>query len=576
MPIVRRQSQNDPALQWFPESRFGMFIHFGLYALLGRGEWVMYNDNIPRDEYEKLARRFNPRKFNAEEWVELAESAGARYITVTAKHHDGFCLFDSQLTDFKITNTPFRRDLIGELIAACQRRKMRIILYYSQPDWHHPNFVHRKGAFKDLDNPPATDQPDWSKYLQYLEGQIRELVTNYGRIDGIWFDGSHKSEQDWRGRHLYHLIKKHQPHAVVNDRARYGDFFTPERSLPDDLTDYLFEACESISPEEWGYKGNSSQFSVPHLIRSLVRMTAAGGNYLLNVGPKPDGTIQVEQAERMRVIGDWLRINGKAIYGTQTCSVVTDTQDILVTHRGHDIYLHLLQWPTTDRLVVPGVRALPSSAHYLAAKSKLNARLTSGGLRLEGLPASPADANVVVIHLRFPREPRLLLQKKAAPQPTVISLAHKRPTVLSVADAEIAGRGVKGIRLRVQAVDTNTTHQASRVGACINNWMTPDQSCVWRVESSRRRRYRVRVELRCAPLYAGSTFRIAGPIDAVEGVVPPTPRDGQDFQWLDLGILTLPAGQSKLALAPTYMPYGYIFAGVSAVCLTPVTRPDTR
>ncbi|GAG40523.1 unnamed protein product, partial [marine sediment metagenome] len=250
----------------------GMFVHFGIYAQVGRGEWIQYREDIPRAEYEKLMHTFNPAKFDADSWVDLAERAGCRYIAFTAKHHDGFCMFDSALTDYKITNTPFERDFTGELIQACHRRGMRIVLYYSPPDWHHPNFVNLKGAFKDLDNPPATDRPDWPKYLAYFHGQIEELCTKYGRIDGIWFDGSHKSEKMWQGRKVYRTIKKHQPGAVINDRCRCGDFFTPERSLPENLDGYLFEACQSVSATGWGYNRKSPQFSVPNLVENLVRL----------------------------------------------------------------------------------------------------------------------------------------------------------------------------------------------------------------------------------------------------------------------------------------------------------------
>jgi alpha-L-fucosidase len=191
---INTDPANTEHIKWWTEARFGMFVHFGLYALLQRGEWVMYHEKVPRAEYEKLLHRFNPAASDANAWVGLARDAGATYITVTAKHHDGFCLFDSALTEFKITNTPFGRDLIGELVQACHRDGMRIVFYYSQPDWHHPSFVNRKGAFKEWQDPRPEDAPDWPAYQKYLEGQVRELCTNYGRIDGIWWDGSHRSE----------------------------------------------------------------------------------------------------------------------------------------------------------------------------------------------------------------------------------------------------------------------------------------------------------------------------------------------------------------------------------------------
>ena len=185
--IVKRDLDADQ--QWFPAARFGMFIHFGLYALLGRGEWVMYNEDIPREEYSKLAERFNPHRFDAAAWVAAAQRCGCRYITVTAKHHDGFCLFDSALTDYKITNTPFKRDLIGELVTACRQAGMRVCLYYSQPDWHHKNFVHRPQAFKDLQYARPDDRPDWPEAVGRCPGYCRAGRVHDSRTGRSEFAG---------------------------------------------------------------------------------------------------------------------------------------------------------------------------------------------------------------------------------------------------------------------------------------------------------------------------------------------------------------------------------------------------
>jgi alpha-L-fucosidase len=565
MAVVSRKSKRDPNLRWFDEARFGMFIHFGLYALLGRGEWVMYEQNIPRREYERLLRRFNPRKFDADAWVDLAVESGARYVTVTAKHHDGFCLFDSALTDFKITNTPFGRDLIGELARACRRRGVRIVLYYSQPDWHHPNFVHRKGAFKDLQPPPADQRPDWPAYQKYLEGQVRELVTGYGRIDGIWFDGSHKSEREWRGRRLYRLIKRHQPHAVVNDRARCGDFFTPERSLPDDLTGYLFEACEAVQTWHWGYQRQADLHNVPHLIESLVRMAAAGGNYLLNVGPRPDGTIPAAQAARMRMIGRWLRRCGEAVYATQACKLETPGRDVLATRRGNDVYLHLLRWPPTSRLIVPGVRSLPDAVRLLGSKRAIHAEQTRRGLKLTGLPALPVEDSVNVIRLRFGAGPRLRLRRAERPCVPTVALRPKGATRLPAAAARTSGFGVKGCKLRLRTVEEG----AAAGSACLTNWWALAQSASWRVRSPGRRRVRVAIELACPRPYAGSRFVLRCGRDKLTAAVRPT-ASFDDFRRQDVGVVTLPAGTSTIVLRPTCMPYAYLFADVRALRLTPL------
>jgi alpha-L-fucosidase len=543
-----------------------MFVHFGVYAPLGKGEWAMYHENIRRPAYEKLMQAFDPHRFDADEWVDVAERAGARYITVTAKHHDGFCLFDSDLTEWKITNTPFGRDLIGELVAACQRRGVRIILYYSQPDWHHPNYVHLPGAFKDLWYTRPDDEPDWPKYQAYLHGQVRELVTKYGPVDGIWFDGSHKSQGAWRGKELYDLIKRHQPHAVVNDRARYGDFLTPERSLPEDLTGYLFEACESVTCISWGWRPGTPLHNSPHLIDSLVRMAGAGGNYLLNVSPRPDGSIPQAQVERMAAIGDWLQVHGDGICGTEACQLEGLEDNLRSTRREEEVHVFLRRWPTSDHLLVPGIRSLPVSAHLCAGGSRLQGRLVDGGLELSRLPTAPPDANPQAIRLRFAAQPDLELSRPEAPAPRAIPLHPHEPTLLRATDAVPEGFGVKGARLQVE-------------DEAITRWTAEEQRAVWVVRSEASRDYRVRIWLRCAELYAGSTFSIRAvdqqPTGTVEGhdapdqdEVPRSPPGGV-FYWQDVGTIRLPAGETRLELAPTYMPYGYVFAEVKGLELGP-------
>ncbi len=537
--IVQKEIKEE--LRWFYEARFGMFVHFGLYAMIGRGEWVMYHENIPKSEYVRLAGSFNPSHFNADEWVQLAEDAGAKYITVTAKHHDGFCLFDSALTDYKITNTPFGRDLIGELISACHRRGMRIILYYSQPDWNHPNYVNNRGAFKDLPCPPEDDRPDWPAYVSYYMGQVEELCTKYGKIDGIWFDGSHKTVEEWKGREIYALIKKHQPHAVVNERARYGDFFTPERSLPDDLTGYMFEACESVSPVAWGYRADSSSYSVPHLVKSLVKMTVAGGNYLLNVGPAPDGTIPEKQAEVMRGIGMWMKVNGDAVYGTDPLMLERpkvkirrnkyvrvegcDTKDgkgkegIMVlkpetavvdfaalkglcgyTIKKQNIYFHCFEWPESDRLIIPGIltaaksvrllgggepadKAGPGAAIRNTGSNKcddlsIKFRQDEAGIELLDLPCMPPDALVKVFEISFDQRPEVREREKVEKPVDTTTVKTDEITVLKAEAAPFEGYGVKGTKLSLSAAAQQAGTQISASQAGLSQVAMQPAKCI--------------------------------------------------------------------------------------------------
>ena len=560
MSIVSSTAVNDPTLRWFREAKFGMFIHFGLYAVLGRGEWVQYAENIPRGEYEKLMRRFRLSRFDADEWVDVAESAGCRYITLTAKHHDGFCLFGSSLTDYNITNTPFKRDLVAELAAACRRRGMRICLYYSQPDWHHPNFVHLPGAFKDLAHPPPDQRPDWARYLRYYHGQVMELCTRYGQIDGIWFDGSHKSEQTWRGRKIYRLIKQRQPGAIVNERAGYGDMFTPERSLPNDLTGYLFEACQSVSRKSWGYCPEGAHFSLPNLVENLVRVAGKGGNFLLNVGPMPDGRIPEAQTSRMAAVGRWLSVHGEAVYGSEAARIDTGSKDIVAARKGDALYLFLCRWPDGDRLTIPGVRTLPASAELLAASVPLTMRRTAAGLDFVGLPMCGPDPVLNVIRLSFAARPALVVVRTPLPRPKLVRVKDQGRTVLSVADSGVSGFAPKGGRLYI------APRPSKNPVVAVCKWTGADQRLTWLVDIPKAGSYRMGIRLSCPRPYDGSVFDIRSAQRAVTGKVKAT-ATFDDYRWQSLGEMRFSQGPSRLRLQPRTMPYGYVFAHVAGLSL---------
>lgn len=385
------------ARERFRNARFGMFIHWGIYSLLERGEWVMFHEKIPTTEYERLVARFNPVKFDANEWVNLAKQAGMRYITITAKHHDGFCMYDSQLTDYKITNTPFKRDVIREISDACRRARIALILYYSPLDWHHECY-----------------KSDWDCYTRYWHGQAVELVRKYKPF-GIWLDGCwdkpNPLDANWKLTELYRALRALHPALLIANNHHQQplpdeDIQTYEQDLPgenkagfnpvppDDA--YLLETCVTIN-NSWGYNASDHQHkSVPQLIRLLAECAGKDANLLLNVGPKPDGTIQLEHIDRIRAVGKWLSRNRESIVGTRG-RVFTATPWGSATRKENTIYLHIWNHEPGLPLVVDMPLKI-RSARFVADKRRLSYRQTQGRLFLN-LPQELPDSDNTVIRL---------------------------------------------------------------------------------------------------------------------------------------------------------------------------------
>jgi alpha-L-fucosidase len=360
----RASAYGDPRLDWWREAKFGMFIHWGLYAIPagiwngrqvpGIGEWIMYNAEIPVADYEPLAAQFNPVEFDAAEWVRLAKAAGQKYIVITSKHHDGFCLFDSDLTDYNIVDaTPFGRDPLRELADECQAQGIRLGFYYSQTqDWHHPD-----GDGNDWDFDPKTK--DFAGYIDnYVKPQVRELLTNYGPIAIIWFD-TPKGITQAQSQSLLDLVHELQPDCLVcgrlgnelGDYASAGDNRIPEASVEAD-----WETPATIN-DTWGFKTHDHNWkSTTDLIRKLVDIVSKGGNYLLNVGPTAEGIIPQPSVERLLAMGEWLQVNGEAVYGTQAGPVQGEAW-CRSTMRPGKVYLHLFDWSADGEITVPGVQA---------------------------------------------------------------------------------------------------------------------------------------------------------------------------------------------------------------------------
>jgi alpha-L-fucosidase len=380
----------------FRKMRFGMFVHWGIYSLLERGEWVMFHEKIPLSEYMPLKERFNPHLFNAEEWVQLAKRAGMKYITITAKHHDGFCMYDSDLTDYKITNTPFKRDVMRELADACRKARVALLFYYSPLDWQHP-------AYKS----------DWEAYTRYWHGQVIELVKKY-RPYGIWLDGCwdkpDKLDETWKLTQLYNSLRAIQPALLIANNHHQQplpdeDIQTYEQDLPGENTvgfnpippanNALIETCMTIN-NSWGYNARDTQHKSPtQLIRILAECAGRDANLLLNVGPKPEGTIQDEHKDRLIEMGEWLRIHGEAIYSTRG-KVFNACEWGTATRTSGRIYLHVWNVSPKHQLKIE-MPLKVKSVRWLTNKEAIRHQQSEGMLTLSLPEQLPDVRNSVLV-----------------------------------------------------------------------------------------------------------------------------------------------------------------------------------
>jgi alpha-L-fucosidase len=413
---------------WYTEAKFGMFIHWGAYSVASvEASWPIMRPeaawNISEPEYVLLYKEFNPTRYDPKAWVELAKQAGQRYMVITSKHHDGFCMFDSALTDYKITRTPYGKDVLAMLAQAAREEGMPLGFYYSPPDMHHPGYRDTSKPVKDTWHGDPS-RPEWATYLDYMEGQLRELLTKYGPVALIWFDGLGNLEK-YQGQRFISLVHELQPAALMNDRIGVdGDFVTPEQEIPDRIPtksaaknlpsaaqaqasapatvpapeDFqLWETCMTIN-DTWAYNKHDQHFKpVKALIQDLANVASKGGNFLLDVGPTPEGTIQPEFVERLQAMGKWMKVNGDSIYGT-TYGPWQNLPFGKTTAKGKTIYLHVFDWPSKPELEAPGLKVRVSQITVLATGRKAKFKQEKGRLII-AVPSTAPDPNDSVLEI---------------------------------------------------------------------------------------------------------------------------------------------------------------------------------
>ena len=397
--------ENLEARKWFEEARFGMFIHWGVYSVLGDGEWVMNNQNISIKEYEKLPSFFNPTEFNAKDWVKIAKDSGMKYITITSRHHDGFSMFNSKATDYTIVKkTPYKKDILKQLADECHKEGIKLFFYYSQLDWYRDDYFPRGRTGTGI---KGRGEGEWDDYIDFMKDQLTELLTNYGEIAGIWFDGQW-DQHEWDGKRfgklkadfkldeVYKLIHKLQPKALIGSNHHLSpnpgeDFQMFEKDLPgkgtkdfatsaEDIGDLPLEVCETINGS-WGFNLKDRKHkSEKQLIQYLVKAAGYGSNLLLNVGPMPNGKIQEEHIESLKKIGSWVKQNGQTIYKTKR-GPIHPTDEIASTQNGNIIYIHLLDEKKKEYFI-EGFNPKIKKISYLKSNKKVSHKKSNSGLTL--------------------------------------------------------------------------------------------------------------------------------------------------------------------------------------------------
>ncbi|EAR02616.1 alpha-L-fucosidase [Maribacter sp. HTCC2170] len=417
---VQSQEKYEPTSEnlenriWFQDAKFGMFVHWGVYSVLGGGgdtgiaEWIMQNKKIPISQYEKVPDFFNPIDFDAEEWVTMVKNAGMKYITITSKHHDGFAMYDSKVSDYNIVDkTPYGKDVIKILAKESRRQGIKLFFYYSQLDWHHPDYFPRGKTGQGFTG--REEKGDWDAYLNFMNTQLNELLTNYGPIGGIWFDGMwDKIDENWQLDKTYKLIHELQPGTLIGSNHHVKpfpgeDFQMFEQDLPGEnttgwqgshISELPLEMCLTINGS-WGFNLIDQKHKTPkELVHMLVKAAGRNANLLLNVGPMPNGKIQPEHKASLDAMGKWMEINGETIYGTRAGIIGAEDWGVS-TQKGKKLYIHILDWKKEALLIQPFDQKIRDIKFY-NDKSKVQYKLNEYGLLLKLPKGKRTDFDTII------------------------------------------------------------------------------------------------------------------------------------------------------------------------------------
>ncbi len=537
--VMETPAQRDNRMGWWREARFGMFIHWGLYAVPAGiyngkdvdfyGEWIMNSGKIPVDEYAKFAGQFNPVKFNADEWADLAREAGMKYLVITAKHHDGFCMYQTGVDDFNIVDaTPFKRDPVKELAAACAKRGIKFGVYYSQAqDWHHPGGgIYGKSWDKKQEG-------NYDEYLQKVSiPQVRELLAEVNPAV-LWFD----TPIDMKPERTQEFLEVLKPYSalIYNNRLGngvHGDTETPEQEIP--ATGFPgrdWETCMTMN-DTWGYKAKDNNYkSSETLLRNLIDIASKNGNYLLNVGPTAEGVIPAPQIERLKEVGAWLKVNGEAIYGTSAGPYMKTPAWGRATSRPGKLYLHVFNWPQNGKLPVPMPNKVTAARLLAKPGQTLETTVTPIGVEIH-LPAAAPDAIASVIAL----DVEGVIAPIAAPP---ISQAADGSVILTASDAQIHGE---------------TARMEGNKEPNIGYWINPKDSVTWQANINKPGEFDVVLNLACQPGSEGSEFTFSAGNAKLSGKTTAT-AGWEDYKEVNIGRIRLDqSGKIAIGITPTSKP----------------------